>query len=294
MNKINRSIISESKEELPPIAKKNNEFIQLEKISKQKVNKVNISRSITPNTINVVKRFFLVFEGENTEPSYFEWLENHRNIVGINELFSIIKLKKNINYTRCDLLIDEGIRILEKGILDEIYDAPQEIDEFWVIIDRDCKNNKDIYFHSFVNTNIKYIDILYSESLSDTKSEKRISIEVNKAITNPCFEFWLLLHFEKDLEFNKEKLMINKKISNKHTYCSKIFSEYTSINSKRISMNSFWKVVSQKNRVNKNPKAAIILAIKNSKKYSTDNIELENSIGTSICKLMESILSKVI
>ena len=48
-------------------------------------------------------------------------------------------------------------------------------------------------------------------------------------ISNPCFEFWLLLHLcDVDKEFNdneKDEFIINKRVSNKHSYIGKIVSE---------------------------------------------------------------------
>ncbi|WP_339980663.1 RloB domain-containing protein [Fusobacterium necrophorum] len=37
-------------------------------------------------------------------------------------------------------------------------------------------------------------------------------------MTNPCFEFWLLLHFEEVLSMNKEKLLLNNRVNSKNRY----------------------------------------------------------------------------
>lgn len=39
-----------------------------------------------------------------------------------------------------------------------------------------------------------------------------------KLVTNPCFEFWLLLHYDQVLNLNRDMLLENPKVSSKRRY----------------------------------------------------------------------------
>lgn len=76
-------------------------------------------------------------------------------------------------------------------------------DEFWLIIDRD--DWEKIHHVDF--------DALYD----DCEKEKNFFI----ALSNPCFEFWLILHLRKleDIaDGDREKILENEKVSVKHNY----------------------------------------------------------------------------
>ena len=80
-----------------------------------------------------------------------------------------------------------------------------EYDKIFIILDRDC--------HSF------------TEEQFDEVIVKSKDNNLNLGISNPCFEFFLLLHFDGvyDLDFNK--LKENKK-QGKKTYVEKQLNEY--------------------------------------------------------------------
>ena len=65
-------------------------------------------------------------------------------------------------------------------------------------------------------------------SFKDTKVEWKSVLEdnnLNLGITNPCFEFFLLLHFDDISDLDLDKLKENKKTGNK-TYVERQLAKY--------------------------------------------------------------------
>lgn len=95
-------------------------------------------------------------------------------------------------------------------------------------------------------------------------------------ITNPCFEFWLLLHFDDFTELDKALLFDNPNITKKKTYAEKELS-------KRIAF--------KKNRYDAD---SLVLklqtAIVNVKTFCEDIDHLENEVGSNLGKLFEEII----
>lgn len=93
-------------------------------------------------------------------------------------------------------------------------------------------------------------------------------------VTNPCFEFWLLLHF--DARFDEGKMLQNAKVKEDVTYCQDVLSRYiVGYQKNRYDANSLMK------KINK--------AIKNEKNYCDDTIGLKNNIGSNVGKLITDI-----
>ena len=95
-------------------------------------------------------------------------------------------------------------------------------------------------------------------------------------ITNPCFEFWLLLHFDEVFELDTDKLLENPKITVKRRYAEqelhRIYPRY-----KKSSY--------QAEELVKN----IDKAIQNEKKFCEDIKGLESSVGSNIGRLIEEM-----
>jgi len=92
-------------------------------------------------------------------------------------------------------------------------------------------------------------------------------------VTNPCFEFWLLLHFDEVLTLDKEKLLDNPKVTAKRRYAEdelrKIYPGYKK---------SFYHAETLVKRIDK--------AIENEKEFCEDIEELECAIGSNVGKLI--------
>ena len=134
-----------------------------------------------------------------------------------------------------------------------------EEDEFGIVIDRDHFNHSQ----EMMNKVIKYCN------------QKKY----NCFISNPCFEFWLLLHFSDVCEEYKDclnEIKDNKKVSNKHTYVSKLLSE--KVNHGKGNLNF---EINYLNNVEK--------AIEHSEKFRKKPEELINDIGCNIGELINKM-----
>lgn len=133
-------------------------------------------------------------------------------------------------------------------------------DQICLIVDRD----KDSFVSTPENNQYKYV------------LDKCREMGFQFCVTNPCFEFWLLLHFDKVFTLDKEKLLDNPKVTVKRRYAEdelrKIFPGY-----------------------NKSSYHAEILvkeidkAIENEKKFCEDIKELEHSVGSNIGHLINKM-----
>lgn len=95
-------------------------------------------------------------------------------------------------------------------------------------------------------------------------------------ITNPCFEFWLLLHFDYVHELDKDKLLANNKVRKDQTYAEhelrKIFRGYkkSSYSAEQLVRN-------------------IDKAITNEKNFCEDVEQLKSNIGSNVGLLIEEM-----
>jgi len=110
------------------------------------------------------KLIVVATEGENTEPKYFEALK-------------AAYLNPRIHL---EIIPSKGGKSSPKHILQNLIEFKNEYriredDELWIVIDRDFKS-----------WTIKEL----SECLQLCKQKK-----IKVALSNPCFEIWLLLHF---------------------------------------------------------------------------------------------------
>ncbi len=149
-------------------------------------NPIYIEEEIEPEKIIIIS-----CEGRNTEPEYFETIKEKLSDL-ISVLVEIKIVPKNDNKSNPKDIVCN----LEEYILDQ-YDYKSDYDEMWVIWDRekvDDRKNKIL------------------EILPECK-EKNYNI----ALTNPAFEFWLLLHivdisdYEDDILYKNDWTSQSKK-----------------------------------------------------------------------------------
>lgn len=160
-----------------------------------------MSRESTPlvrksGFLEAEKFYILAYEGDVTEKKYFEDL---RQSSMFNDSGSIetIPLKKEHNGGNSPLDVK---KLLSKAKSEYNFRAT---DEFWLIIDRDDWEK------------IHHVD--FNALYDDCEKEKNFFI----ALSNPCFEFWLILHLRKleDIaDSDREKILENAKVSVKHNY----------------------------------------------------------------------------
>lgn len=153
-------------------------------------------------------------------------------------------------------LIDDIDEIISYGKLN--YEAG--FDKICLIVDRDRES-----FLSIPGNN------QYDYVLSKCRENGFVM-----CVTNPCFEFWLLLHYGEVFSLSRESLAENAKISNKRRYAEQCLREICP----KFHKNSY-PAEELVRRIN--------IAIENEKKFCEDVVELEHSIGSNIGILIESM-----
>ncbi len=110
------------------------------------------------------KLIIIASEGQETEPNYFDEIISHENY-GRSGVF-VITLRRSYSNSS------------PKSVLNQLKSAKKEFslkydDELWIVIDRD-----------------KWTD----QELNDVAKECQ-NQNIQIALSNPCFEIWLLMHF---------------------------------------------------------------------------------------------------
>lgn len=293
------------------------------------------------------RKYFLVCEGTETEPIYFEGIMRYQNFSQISPLIEMVPIirgqseigwsnpKKlldcvmddiaaekvgSVTYnTLIDCIVDETCppqssqkdfckliksicekilkvdlkspvsdielvckRIEEEAQLTKLVDTipdiirasyginyEEEFDKICFVIDRD-KN-------SFIKSSNPKND-QYGYVLSKCRENK-----FGFYITNPCFEYWLLLHFSEALSLDEEKLIENKRY-NSFGIESKNGKTYTEMKLRELLPGY------QKNKYDVEKLIHNIdLAIEQEKQVCEDEELLECNIGSRIGKLIEEL-----
>lgn len=106
---------------------------------------------------------------------------------------------------------------------------------------------------------------------------------VQSAVSNKCFELWLLLHIIDISSLNKEEqalLLLNERVSIKHTYTSKFMSE---------KMQEVLQVNWSKNKTNSKMLMQFVDTAVNRAKKITSNTDIPEGLGSNIYKIVEQI-----
>lgn len=211
------------------------------------------------------KKYFLVVEGQ-TETQYFYGLHNYKRELGINDLVEIILLERE-EENKSDshpLHLLNGIlkRTGEVYVSDdyEVLEYDREIDEIWLIFDRDPGNLSP--------------DQL--EDIFQTCNQKSYYM----GMTNPCFEFWLLLHLPNIQEYNPSELLKNKRTprrSKKRFIDKELSNRLYGYNKKCLRFIAF--------------KGGIDLAIEQEKLFTQTIPELFSELGSNIGVMISKMRS---
>lgn len=298
-------------------------------------------------TDKTCKKYFLVYEGSNTEVIYFDRICSMREEIGISpliELIPIIKSYSEKGWSNPKKILDRIIENLEETktkqisfetLLNRIMDCFYEMKiittskvqakSIWKTMCRVCekelskKLNSDVEdveetFNLIlqalekeyelgnvvldISNIIKEGDFTYSEgfdqiclivdrdreSFVSTPENNQYTYVMNKCrekgfelyVTNPCFEFWLLMHFDEVFELDKDKVLSNPKVTTKRRYVEQ-------------ELRRVWPGYKKSSYKAEKLIRNIDKAINNEKKFCEDIVKLENSIGSNIGKLIESL-----
>ena len=199
------------------------------------------------------KIIVLAYEGSVTEAQYFEKLkENTRFKDDLIHLKSLKRRKKDGESAPVYVF-----RKLKTEAKDEF--NLDKTDELWMIIDRDQWND------------IPKISAL-------CKNEGNFYL----ALSNPCFEFWLLLHVKDIIEFNEQELndiFENKKVSNTKTYVKRLLGELLEegYNESRPKPQRFFPYID--------------IAITRAKNLDNQNEDYPTKLGSHVYKLVQKIIT---
>lgn len=209
--------------------------------------------------IEPLRRFYLIFEGANTERKYFQGIDNNRKELGINSQIELVILHKEGEISSfshpiklLELIEDKKKSLKRDGKFDKA------IDRFVIVFDRDSyEKTKD------------YVEFIEKASADNILT-----------VTSPCFELWLILHYEDAVEKhvvpNKDRLFDNEKVSSVHSFASNLFSEISGTNPKS---GSFFNKL----------KRGIELAIEQEKSLEQDIFRLATEIGSNVGVLIEQM-----
>lgn len=263
------------------------------------------------------KIFFLSVEGNVTEKEYLEGLSVNREKLGINAIVDVEVLgrrKRDTNSAPQQVveLLEEYLRLREYGQESLIEEIPKEfvdtygtdfIQNFLGNPDNVPKRQKNAfitdlmkigydinyrkYLHKYRN-DMDEFGILIDRDMQ-THSEINMSdcIQYCKKkgyacyISNPCFEFWLLLHLSDVKEEYADKLDLikeNPKVSDNHSFVSKEVSLKAHHGKGGINFRS-------------NYLMHIDEAIVRAKEFALTDNDLIDNIGCNIWKLIERMRS---
>ncbi|MBF4693465.1 RloB family protein [Fusibacter ferrireducens] len=209
--------------------------------------------------IDLLRRYYLIFEGANTERKYFQGVANNRKELDINSQIELVILHKEGDIGS----FSHPIKLLElieekKKYLKRNGKFDRTIDRFVIVFDRDSYEATKDY--------VEFID--------------KASVDNILIVTSPCFELWLILHYQNAIEKhiipNKKRLFDNEKVSSSHTFASRLFSEISGTNPKS---GTFFNKL----------KSRIDLAIEQEKSLERDIFKMDTEIGSNVGVLIEQM-----
>lgn len=188
-------------------------------------------------------------EGRKTEPQYFEGLKKKYR----NRKIHVEILEKDTNARSPEKVL---------SFLNEFKDeyTLKDNDELWMVIDFDRWGERKL-------------------AICNSKCKQK---KYKMAVSNPCFELWLLLHIKNIDDYKsaeKEELLKNKKEGSSRTKLEKeilsIIGEYNKKNlpDKFLETNK------------------IAIAIKQARKLNNPNADWPNSLGSKVFLLVEKLIS---
>ena len=208
-------------------------------------------------SIEPKKAFVISCEGKNTEPEYFYTIKNKLSDY-IDVLIEIEIVEKNSGNEPHNVLSDL-LEHTSKKQQDDSYDITN--DEFWIVIDREKDDTRKQHI----------IDIL------DICEDNKIDI----ALTNPAFEFWLLLHITDISLYENDILYKNEKVSGSKRFLDKEISNILGGYSKKTG--KFPKeIVTMKN---------LKKAVEQEKFFENELKKIIDNLGSNIGELIQRIVN---
>lgn len=169
---------------------------------------------VRPVAFESAQKFYVLgYEGTVTEKKYFKALRESDlfNDSGEIEIVPVLRRSKDGSSS------PKKVKELLKEAKDDYNFRPT--DEFWLIIDRDDWET------------IHHINL--QQLCDECKAEHNFFV----ALSNPCFEFWLILHFCGIENFDSEerkKIYLNTKVSKTHNYVNTVITRLSKRGYKKV------------------------------------------------------------
>ena len=285
-------------------------------VNKYRLSSKSYDRETPNEQITPRKIYFISVEGVATEVEYLQGLSDYRTELSINALVNIevLRRKTKDGYSAPEQvieLLEEYLSLREAGnnifpdIPDEIKNnfspdfiqlyietpesiSPKERNRFELAL---RKAGYDLAYRKYLSKYTSNFDefciLIDRDAGSHSSEDMNFILQYCKEkkyrcfITNPCFEFWLLLHFSDVYEEYSDQLDLireNKKVSNAHTFVSNELSVKAHHGKKGIAF---------KEKYLPHIEEAIIRA----SKFASDNEALITDIGCNIWILIKEMQS---
>lgn len=285
-------------------------------VNKYRLSSKSYDRETPNEQITPRKIYFISVEGVATEVEYLQGLSDYRTELGINALVNIevLRRKTKDGYSAPEQvieLLEEYLSLREAGnnifsdIPDEIKNnfspdfiqlyietpesiSPKERNRFELAL---RKTGYDLAYRKYLSKYTSNFDefciLIDRDAGSHSSEDMNFILQYCKEnnyrcfITNPCFEFWLLLHFSDVYEEYLDQFDLireNKKVSNAHTFVSNELSVKAHHGKKGIAF---------KEKYLPHIEEAIIRA----SKFASDNEALITDIGCNIWILIKEMQS---
>lgn len=208
------------------------------------------------------KIIWLSVEGTRTEVNYFSFISKYRDQLGFDMQIDVKPLRKSDTAADPESvldLMDEFLELRDDTLIQEILGLPELVDDVGEDELRIYLDNKKLLSKE-VRTKIKTVfqnarfDVEYRKALQENTNEgdvfavvidtegknnqsrkglKSVVAECKRKnydcfLSNPCFEFFLLLHgslLKEEYEKHKDEFINNPRISKGHTFVSDLLSQ---------------------------------------------------------------------
>ena len=288
----------------------------------------------------VRKKYFLVYEGEETEDIYFDAVDKLREEIRINPLIELVPIVRSysekgwsnpkkivervilnvqevkmgeISYETLlnrimEYFEEEGYIVNNRPLAKSMWGTLQwicqeklrvKLDENVEDVTKSCKRILEILEEERglenliqnVTEIVNFANITFAEGFDkicfivdrDRKSftERQYDYVVTECqkrkfglyLTNPCFEFWLLLHFEDVQKLDEEQLLENQSVTSKRKYTEQEL---------RMRMPNYKKSGYDAEMLVRK----VDLAIQNEKKFCEEIEQLKEDVGSNVGLLL--------
>ena len=295
----------------------------------------------------IKRKYFLVYEGEETEQIYFDAIDENKVKLRISPLIELVPIvrsyseqgwsnpQKILDRVLLNLKEEKSSKVSYETLLNWIMEYLLDtlnlscrnivVKKYWSILEGVCKENlnaqliditpdvdsscqeilKKFIEKAKIECNLdNAAEIIRKHAISYEDGFDKICFIIDRDrnsfvshpdndqygyvlkqcreygfgfyLTNPCFEFWLLLHFNEVMNMDEEKLLENKKGAGKRSFTE---------NELRKLMPGY-----KKSKYNVDILLSKIdMAIKNEKKFCEDEEKLECTLGSRVGLLIEEM-----